>query len=145
MATTTGAADRKYEVHRHHRSPGSRRPSRREAGRQRLLTAVQDLRSMVWGQDGLSPVVRGRHPGGQDTVAGEQVGGIESSPVPVRPRPADKPTTVAHYQAMAEQVALERRRADLDSRLAVRDSHVDVSRRLWLATSGPLDSRVCHG
>jgi hypothetical protein len=39
----------------------------------------------------------------------------------VPPRPVDKPLAVAHYQAMASQVAYERKMADLDVRLEAID------------------------
>ena len=43
------------------------------------------------------------------------------NPAPVPPRPVDKPLAVAHYQAMASQVAYERKMADLDVRLEAID------------------------
>ena len=63
----------------------------------------------------------------------------------VWPRCADKPTTVAHYQAMADQVAEERLRADFGMRLAGHEPHAGVPRELWLTRRTPFDQGVRHG
>lgn len=81
-------------------------------------------------------------------MGGPDVGRFEHSsypapaPAPSRPAPADKPTTLAHYQAMADQVAHERRLSELDARLVVGVAHDDgVGRDAWCpsATGGELD------
>lgn len=50
--------------------------------------------------------------------AGHLTGDVPSGSylAPVRPGRVDKPATLAHYQAMADQVATERRLAELDRR-----------------------------
>jgi hypothetical protein len=55
----------------------------------------------------------------------------------------DKPTTVAHYQAMADQVANERRLSELDGRLVAHGRQAVLQREMWypLATASELGGR----
>lgn len=142
MATTTGAA-------------GARRarltppfPGVNAAGmapaRGRLLSLVDMVGAYVWGRH---PVVRPlsrSEPspmGGSDLDRSEYVPYPAPAPAPARPAPADKPTTLAHYQAMADQVAHERRLSELDARLVVGVAHDGVGRDAWCpsVTGGRFD------
>lgn len=59
--------------------------------------------------------------------------GPGSYPAPVRPRPIDKPSALAHYQAMASQVAYERQVAELDERLEATRPGGHGRRDVWFA------------
>lgn len=93
-------------------------------GRERLLSVVEVVGAYIWGRD---PAVR-RCAGGErppfdadESAQPRQV--AYPDPGPVRPCPADKPTTVAHYQALADQVANERRLSRLVDHARLRECH----------------------
>ena len=100
------------------------------AGRERLLSVVEALGAYVWGRrPAVPPVARTEAPPVDESVRFGRVAYPDLGPV--RPCPADKPTTVAHYQAMADQVANERRLSQLDGRLTAGGAHQGVRRAAW--------------
>ncbi len=101
-------------------------PQLRRHARLGVLSVVRFVESYVG-----SRVGRGRR-----NMTGPAVGHL-TGPVPsgtygapVRPGPVDKPATLAHYQAMADQVATERRLAELDKRREAISSGA-VPRDVW--------------
>ena len=114
MATTSGVA-----APAHTASPASPSTAPRRA-RQRLLSVVRSVEAYVAGRDHIAPPAPPRPPvaatGRVDGLDGEAVtlrSSAELARARPRPRPFDKPFTVAHYQAMARQVAYERQRSEL--------------------------------
>jgi hypothetical protein len=81
---------------------------------------VRAVEAYVAGRDHITPAAPPRPPvagsGRVDGLDGDAVtlrSSAELARVRGRPRPLDKPFTVAHYQAMARQVADERQRSAL--------------------------------
>jgi hypothetical protein len=114
MATTSDAAAPARRV------PPASPSTTRLGARQRLLSVVRSVEAYVAGRDHIAPATPPRPP----TVATGRVDGLDGDAVTLRssaelararprPRPLDKPFTVAHYQAMARQVADERQRSEL--------------------------------
>jgi hypothetical protein len=106
--------------------------------RRRLLSMADALGSYVTGR--LQPPVLPPAPPGCDPEHAPQVSQLDriagpigpgAYPAPVPPRPADKPSTVAHYQAMASQVAHERQVAALGRRLEATRPGGDLPREVW--------------
>jgi hypothetical protein len=85
----------------------------------------------------------GGPPAALDALAGPA--GLEAHPVPARPGPVDKPSAVAHYQAMAERVARERALAELDSRRRALSERASVSRDLWVVGGPRANGDPRHG
>jgi hypothetical protein len=147
MATTSGAIApaRTVSSQAQPTSPSGR-------ARSRLLSVVDVVGAYVWGQ-GLpavppSPTTASRSAEHELTqlerIAGPVASGVH--PAPVRPGPVDKPSAVAHYQAMAAQVAYERRLADADGRMQASLDRTGEPRELWLVhAAGAPEGVSCYG
>jgi hypothetical protein len=115
MVTTSGAA---APAHQAHEPAGSPRRTR-----ERLIAVVRSVEAYVAGRDCIpaAPPSAPPSPPVLHGVAGASEPSIVLPPGPdpagdpPRPRPLDKPFTVAHYQAMARQVAYERQVSQFDA------------------------------
>jgi hypothetical protein len=101
-------------------------------GRERLLSVVEVVGAYVWGRHpAVRPLARTEAPP-VDADESARLGHVAyPDPGPVRPRPADKPTTVAHYQALADQVANERRLSHLADHAGVQGCHDRLPHETW--------------
>jgi hypothetical protein len=114
MATTSGAAAPARTA------PPANSATAPRGARERLLSVVRSVEAYVAGRDHIAPPAPAPPPvpatGRVDGLDGEAVtlrSSAELARARPRPRPLDKPFTVAHYQAMARQVAYERQRSEL--------------------------------
>jgi hypothetical protein len=119
MATISGAAAPARTV------PPASSPTAPRRARERLLSVVRSVEAYVAGRDHIAPPA----PAPPPAPATDRVDGLDGEAVTLRssaelararprPRPLDKPFTVAHYQAMARQVADERQRSELGAGVA---------------------------
>ena len=118
------------------------------SGRERLLSVVEVVGAYVWGRHPAVPPVARTEAPPVDVDVHESVRlGHVAYPVlgPVRPCPADKPTTVAHYRAMADQVANERRASRLDGHAGVHGCHDALPRAMWLPSAATPGIGGRHG
>jgi hypothetical protein len=67
-----------------------------------------------------------------------------ANPATVRPGPVDKPSAVAHYRAMADQVAHERQLADLHRRHAA-IIRAGTPREVWFMHPASRTTGARHG
>lgn len=126
MATTSDAAAPARRV------PSAGPSTTRRGARQRLLSVVRTVEAYVAGRDHITPAAPPRPPsagsGRVDGLDGDAVtlrSSAELARARGRPRPPDKPFTVAHYQAMARQVADERQRSALGAGAAAAATFLD--------------------
>jgi hypothetical protein len=104
MTTTSGASALALTRSAHAMdAPRPWRPARR-----RLLSVVGQLNAFVWGDARPSvPASDDRRPAEIERITGPVA--TDAHTVPLPPVPVDKRSAVAHYRAMAEQVAHEQR------------------------------------
>ncbi len=133
MATTTGAVPLARTEPPQAKATGS--PGR---ARRRLLSVVDQVAAYAWGRRPLPvpPPSPDAAPAGErrltqlERIAGP-VGPVAPA-APLRPAPVDKHSTLAHYQAMAEQLAYERRLAAVNARRPT----TLVGREVWFTHPG---------